>query len=239
MNVIFNTRNDPLQLAEHLANDVSDRINKSIGRNGRAVVALSGGSTPKPFFAALAKKDIDWSRVIITLVDERWVDETHELSNAAFMRRHLLNALNPRVRFVPLYFSLGKVEESYDMVLKNYCEATESTTQAPRNFDVVVLGMGKDGHTASFFPDADNINELVDIKNNRPLHACHSPTTQVQRITWSIKMLLNSSFLVLHYTGQEKKQVFDRAKTAGSHTELPIRSVIFQDHVPLNVYYAD
>jgi len=91
---------------------------------------------------------------------------------------------------------------------------------------------------ASFFPDANNITELVDLNGQTILETCESPSTQVERITWSLPALLNTSFLALHFTGEEKKTVFDQALQPGPHTELPIRAFIHQQQKVLNTYYA-
>ena len=241
-NFDFHQGADAQTLAEHLAGELSVLITQAIDQKGSAVLALSGGSTPKPLFEALAEHDIDWAKVIITLVDERWVDESHELSNAAFMKTYLLSKLPDTVRFVPLYQAAESVDASLPLVLNNYLEATGSSVDEPRAFDIVILGMGGDGHTASFFPDAANVDELVDIDSNEALLTCHSPSTQVERVTWSLPILLNTSFLALHFTGEGKKDVFEAACDNASSeavSELPIRSAIFQDRIALNVYYAD
>jgi len=230
---------DQESLAENLAGELTVYISSAIAEKGFAVVALSGGSTPKPLFQALAKHDIDWSRVVVTLVDERWVPPTHELSNAAFMHKYLLSELPIDARFVPLYQPATSVVESIPAVLGNYCHITGSATDKPREFDVVILGMGGDGHTASFFPDAENVDELVDPNVKSALLTCRSPSTQVERITWSVPALLKADFLALHITGEAKKEVFEKACEGGDVSELPIRCAIFQDSVPLNVYYAD
>lgn len=238
-NIVWNQGPDTQSLAENLAGELVVRINNAIADHGSAVLALSGGSTPKPLFKALAAHAIDWSKVVITLVDERWVPESHELSNAAFMRQHLLNDLPTQPRFVPLYQAAQTVTASFPLVLADYCEATGSLIDAPRAFDVVILGMGGDGHTASFFPDAENVDELVAIDSEQSLLTCHSPSTQVERITWSLPSLLNTAFLALHFTGSSKLEVFEQAAAGGAISELPIRSAIFQDQIELNVYYAD
>lgn len=238
-NYIWHEGADQQSLAENLAGELIVKMDAAIAEKGSAVLALSGGSTPKPLFEVLAEYDLDWSKVIVTLVDERWVDETHELSNASFMKTFLLNALPEPVRFVPLYHAADSVQDSFPFVLADYCQATGSSVDAPRAFDIVVLGMGGDGHTASFFPDASNVAELVDINAKEALLTCNSPSTQVERITWSLPMLLNTGFLALHITGEAKKSVFERAAAGGDITELPIRSAVFQDRVPLNVYHAN
>lgn len=226
-------------LAELLADKLAAQIQSSINTAGLAVIALSGGSTPKPLFKALAIRDLEWSKLVITLVDERWVPQSHALSNAAFMQQYLLDGLPNNVTFVPLFNSASCVSEAFPDVLNNYCAATDSQASNPHRFDAVILGMGEDGHTASFFPDAENIADLVDINNPDYLLSCASPTTQVERITWSLPMLLNTPLLALHITGQNKRQVFDTALAGGSTVGLPIRSVIFQKQTPLHVYYAD
>lgn len=238
-NYTFHKGADKPSLAEHLAGELSVEISNAIRGKGSAVLALSGGSTPKPLFEALANHDIDWSKVIITLVDERWVNEDHELSNAAFMKTYLLDKLPDSVRFVPLYQTAESVQASLPFVIADYLQATGSNADAPRAFDIVILGMGSDGHTASFFPDASNVAELVDIDSNDALLSCNSPSTQVERVTWSLPVLLNTTFLALHFTGEEKRAVFETACDGGNATELPIRSALFQDRVGLNVYYAD
>jgi 6-phosphogluconolactonase len=230
---------DQESLASKLAMQLLKLMDQTIEEKGSVVLALSGGSTPKPLFRSLASADLDWSKVIITLVDERWVPKSHELSNAAFMQKYLLDSLPDGVKFIPLYEPAATAELSTDEVLSNYCHVTHSSVNAPRPFDIVVLGMGGDGHTASFFPDADNIADLVDQKSTTPLLTCNSTSTQVERITWNLPMLLNSQYLALHFTGAAKKSVFNNALENVDACELPIRSVIFQQHLPLQVFYAD
>lgn len=242
-NIVWNEGEDAQSLAENLAGELVIRINDAIDANGLAVIALSGGSTPKPLFNALADHSIDWTKVVITLVDERWVPESHSLSNAAFMQEHLLSKLSSQPRFVPLYQAAQTVDASIPVVMADYFAATGSSTANPNSnpkpFDVVILGMGGDGHTASFFPDADNIDQLVSLDVNERLLSCESPSTQVARITWSLPVLLNTSYLALHFTGHGKFNVFEQAADGGDISELPIRGAIFQNSTPLNVYYAD
>ncbi len=237
-NLVWNEGVDAQSLAENLAGELVIRIDQAIKNKGNAVIALSGGSTPKPLFKVLAEHEIDWDKVVVTLVDERWVPESHELSNAAFMKQYLLDALPAGVRFVPLYQAAQTVEASFPVVLADYCQATNSSLEELRSFDIVILGMGGDGHTASFFPDASNVADLVDINSAQPLLACSSASTQVERITWSLPYLLNTDFLALHFTGEGKLDVFEQALSGTDATELPIRCAIFQDGTPLNVYFA-
>lgn len=226
-------------LADQLATEIAARLRVAIEQHGQAVLAVSGGSTPKPLFQALATKAVDWSHVVITLVDERWVPASHPLSNQAFLDAFLLSQLPSGPRFAPLYFEADSARASLPQALSSYCEITNSSITSPKAFDVVVLGMGDDGHTASFFPDAPNIAELVDPNSTETLLSCESPTTQVARITWTVPMLLSASYLALHITGRSKRSTFDAACAAGAVTELPIRCALFQEQTQLQVYYAD
>lgn len=238
-NYLWRTTQGAQLLAELLADTMVEQINHCIAEDDLAVIALSGGSTPKPLFKALANRQVDWAKVIVTLVDERWVDESHELSNAAFLKEWFVSPLSIKPTFVSLYQTGELNAQAIEQVLSNYCEVTGSSVAEPRAFDIVILGMGGDGHTASFFPDAENINSLVNVNNPDYLLTCESPSTQVPRITWSLPMLLNTRFLALHFTGADKKGVFDQAQQSGLISDLPIRSALFQQQTPLQVYYSD
>lgn len=230
---------DQQSLAIQLADDITSQVESSIEESGLAVVALSGGSTPKPLFQELSRREVDWSKVVVTLVDERCVGRDNELSNATMMANYLLDHLPHKPIFVSLYEEgLGDVDQLAQTLLR-YCHATQSTTESPATFDVVVLGMGSDGHTASFFPDANNIAKLVDVNAKATLLTCESASTQVPRITWSLPMLLNAGMLALHITGDDKRVVLEQALADDNALELPIRAAIFQAVTPLNIYYAE
>lgn len=226
-------------LAATLAGEIADQLQASIAAKGQAIIALSGGSTPKLMFQELCKQALDWAKVVITLVDERCVDTQHELSNERFLNENLLIHLPQKAIFVPLYDADQSADDLLKVkVLSNYCELTKTDIEAPARFDVVVLGMGDDGHTASFFPDADNIQQLVDLNESTPLMTCASPSSQVRRITWSLSMLLNTRMLALHITGESKKRMFLKALAGENKSELPIRTAIYQSVSPLSVYYS-
>lgn len=238
MSFNWHQASDQCELADQLSEVVAQELRAAVAARGRAIIAFSGGSTPIPLFQALCRREVPWSSVVMTLVDERWVPESDALSNAALLRKNLLSAL-PETKFVPLYRSATSVTESLPLVLQDYAQQTHSSISHPASFDVVVLGMGGDGHTASFFPDAENISSLVDIEQEAALLTCESASTQVPRVTWSLPKLLDTGLLALHFTGAEKRKVFEQATQAGAATELPIRAAIHQQHVPLNVFYAE
>lgn len=95
---------DRVALAKELANAVAADINAALIASGVAAIAVSGGSTPAKFFSELGKhKEIDWTKVYVTLVDERWVDETSPRSNAGLVNEKMLQGPAAVAHFVPLY----------------------------------------------------------------------------------------------------------------------------------------
>ena len=233
-------------LAQELALDIVQQLNKAIDSKGQAVIAFSGGSTPKPLFEALQSSDIDWTKVVVTLVDERWVPIGHELSNAGFLIDNLLSKLSAIPKFVPLFnisAAAMNAEMSLISVLSEYCHTTKSTLGRPREFDVVILGMGGDGHTASIFPDCDGIEAALD--ENSADHVCaimahKSKVTgdNLERITLSFAGLLQSKKLILLITGDEKLDVYRQALSQTDVNKTPISAVLQQQRVPVHVYWA-
>ncbi len=224
------------QAIEALSNGSLSAKGSPSAKGFKPAFAFSGGSTPKPLFNALANSDMPWSEVLLTLVDERWVDAQHELSNQRFIGEHLFNTLDQAPEFLPLYAKADSAEHSLTRVLDK--------SEGLSSFEAVVLGMGNDGHTASFFPDANNVRDLVTYDDTVRLQTCISPASQVDRITWSLAALLSTQLLVLHITGPEKRALFEQASAAPNASNvdlmaLPIRSVIYQDRVPLHVYYSE
>ncbi|MDQ6646366.1 MAG: 6-phosphogluconolactonase, partial [Pseudomonadota bacterium] len=139
-----------------LAERIAEQLRDGLAERGHATLAVSGGSTPKALFACLSREKLDWSRVRITLVDERWVDVDGERSNARMVRSSLLQNEAAAAHFVPLY--TGDATPEGGLAVANECIEALALP-----FDAVVLGMGDDGHTASFFPGGDNLHEALDL----------------------------------------------------------------------------
>ncbi len=134
-------------LAEGLAARVATALSDAIAARGAASIAVSGGSTPKAFFKVLSGKDIAWDKVTITLVDERFVPADNPRSNHKLANEFLLIGKTAAATFVPLYHPAETAEAAA-------ADATRETARFSNPFDVAILGMGNDGHTASFFPEA-------------------------------------------------------------------------------------
>ena len=204
-------------LAEGLARDVGDELARAIQAKGRATLAVSGGTTPKLFFEKLSMIDIPWSRVSVTLVDERQVPESSERSNARLVRAHLLQNKAAVARFVPLVDN-------------------PDAAKIPA-FDVAVLGMGNDGHTASFFPGGDTLAEAIDAGTQKRLIAINAPGAGEPRLTFTLPGLEQAGRLALHIEGAEKQKVLKQALAEGPEEDMPVRAVL-RGAAPVTLYWC-
>lgn len=211
---IFNARE---ALAETLARDVADELERAIEAKGRASLAVSGGTTPKLFFEKLSAINIPWSRVSVTLVDERQVPETSERSNARLVRTHLMKDKAAAATFIPLV------------------DNPEAARAAP--FDVAVLGMGSDGHTASFFPGGDRLSEALDAESKLRIIQITAPGAGEPRLTFTLPVLEQAGRLALHIEGAEKKQVLKKALEEGPEEDMPVRAVL-RSSAPVTLYWC-
>lgn len=212
-NRIFSNRD---HLAESLAAAVADDLKACIAINGHATLAVSGGATPALFLGHLSVCDLAWDKVTITLVDERQVDEDSPRSNARLVRLNLIAGKAAAARFVPLY---------------------KNIEAAKLNLDVVVLGMGADGHTASFFPEGDNLKQALDLATKDSVITMQAPSAGEPRLTFTLAKLLAASSRYLHIEGEEKRRVLEDAKAGVEQSEMPIRSVIHAT-APISVFWC-
>lgn len=203
-------------LAEWLAGHVASRLADAIARHGHASLAVSGGSTPGRFFERLSEADIGWNDVAITLVDERWVPGHDPRSNHRLVREHLLRNKAAAARFVPLYRADSRPENLA-------IQTAEIVPLMP--FDVILLGMGTDGHTASLFPGGDRLAEAVN-SNAPPLIGMEARGAGETRVTLTLPAITRANELILHIEGEEKRRVLETAFQPGDPSEMPIRHVL-------------
>ncbi|WP_431192832.1 6-phosphogluconolactonase [Tianweitania aestuarii] len=221
----------PEQLAEQFAEDVANFLKVAISQRGHALLALSGGTTPAPFFRRLAQHDLDWSKVVVVPVDERFVPVSSERSNEKLIRDNLLTGKAADARFTPLYHDTATPNEAAD-------QADRAVADLSLPFDVVVLGMGGDGHTASFFPDSPELVDVTDPSATRRVAAVTAPSADEPRLTLTLPLLLSAGLLALHIEGQEKRGVFEAALAQPNPQEKPISAVLLHAATPLHIYWA-
>ncbi len=222
------TAGDKQALAARLAEDVAGWLQQGVEQRGSASLVVSGGSTPAPFFEALSLQQIDWQNITVTLADERWVGKDDALSNEKLVRETLLVNAAVVAKFLSLYNGAATPEDGW--------QACDDALRAlPNPYDVVVLGMGGDGHTASLFPATDGLADACDLATNKlcwPMHPSHITEA---RMSLTLAALLDCRQLVLHITGEDKRQVFQKS-VAGE--DLPIASVIKAAASRLKLYWS-
>ena len=223
---------DPTSLADALADAVANDLRAALEQRAFASVALSGGNTPKAFMQALALQPLDWSRVIVTLVDERWVPESSARSNAGLLKTHLLDGPSALARFVPLYRAMPEPENAL-------AEVERALRALPMPFDALVLGMGNDGHTASFFPGGDHLAQALDPQTQAVVLPMRAPDAGEPRITLTLPPIISARRLYLHIEGQAKREVLATAVSGiGAGAAYPIRTVLSQVVSPVQVYFT-
>lgn len=232
LNVTTHSFTDCHAQAAALAERIAERLRAALAERGYAVLAVSGGSTPKQLFECLSGQALDWSKVRITLVDERWVPDTDERSNARLVQSLLLQHDAAAAQFVPLY--TGDPTPEQGQVTAN---ARIDALQLP--FDAVVLGMGEDGHTASFFPGGDHLAEALDLDGTAHVLPMRAPHAGEPRITLTLPALLNTGALYLLVAGEKKRDLLADARLGlGEARHYPVRAVLTQQRVPLAVYWC-
>ncbi|PSM18767.1 6-phosphogluconolactonase [Nitratireductor sp. StC3] len=218
-------------LAETLADTIAGHLDKAVGSNRRATLAVSGGTTPARFFRQLSQRPLDWERVTVALVDERLVPPTAARSNERLVRETLLRDRAEQARFVGLWSGTADLAAAA-------AAADERLANCPLPLDAVVLGMGLDGHTASYFPDAENLDTLLDPAASARVLPVRAPSAGEDRLTLSLPLVAGARFLALHIEGEAKRIVFEQAMQADPASSAPIRAVFERATTPPTVYWA-
>jgi 6-phosphogluconolactonase len=208
---------DRQSLASALAADMAQHLRSAVEARGRALLAVSGGNTPKLFFDSLSRERLDWPRITLTLVDERCVPDSDERSNARLVKSHLLVGNAASATFVPLY--------------KN-----ERAAASLGAFDAVTLGMGTDGHTASFFPGGDHLAAALDPRA-KGIVTMKAASAGEPRLTFTLPELLKAKHIVLHIEGDDKARALAKAMEPGAVEAMPVRAVLNAPN-PLVIYWS-
>lgn len=209
-------------LAVTLARKVASKLKEAIEERGEASLLVSGGSTPKAFFNELSGLQLAWDKVVVSLVDERWVAPSEADSNARLVTEHLLVNEASTAQFVALYEAEHDPTDDPQGTLTAILQRHQKLHMP---FDVIVLGMGDDMHTASLFPCCQQLDEAFDLNSRCPLVFTKPATAPHLRVSHTLKALISSRNLFLHIVGSAKYQVLQQALDEHDDYLAPIAAV--------------
>lgn len=228
MNIIEHAFENADICAAALAEEVGFCLCEAVMANGQATLAVSGGKTPERFFRVLSDQDIDWSRITITLVDDRCYAPDHPRSNARLVMQTLLQHRAAEAVFVPLY------DANSQSIAMDQLQPLLSS-----GIDVAVLGMGLDGHTASFFTGAANYDAITDPQGSELVSFTEqTDNNNEKRVTLTMRALLavKNSFLLLE--GQDKIDCLNGIVNSLKPEQYAMGKLLAAMREPLMVYQS-
>jgi 6-phosphogluconolactonase len=219
------------ELDLQLADFIAEQLSAAIAARGQAGMAVSGGRTPAGMFKALRVKELDWSKVVITLADERWVAPDHADSNERLTRENLLQDKAVSATFISQVTSAATAHEGQASI-------EERLAALPSPLDVLILGMGDDGHTASLFPHALELETAC--ASDALCAAVTPPVAPHQRITLTLPTLAKARSVIVHITGDSKKALLQAALLEQKPMSdlFPIRRVLDKCNGLKQVFWA-
>ena len=198
-------------------------LRQAVETRGRASLMVSGGSSPRPLYERLSKADLNWSKVTVSLVDERWVDAGEAGSNEDFIRANLIQNNASAANFFGL-----KTKHATAKAGLQASEARFKPVDQP--FDICVMGMGSDAHTASWFPHSKGLDMALAPHNPNILCAIDAEVAPVagdhpHRISLTLGAVLTSHTVILFIPGDAKRAVFDAASSKPLF-EAPVKALL-------------
>ena len=221
-------------LMDALASSVVDALRAGIATHGRATLLVPGGHTPVPLFYRLGRASLEWSRVQVGLTDERVVPTNAAESNERLVREHLLVGAAAQAQLHGLLAGdtdPAQVEDLADL-------ASLRLRALPHPYDVVVLGMGEDGHFASLFPGSPKLERALDLAAPPGCVAMRSPVPPHDRISLNLAALVDARRILLPMLGEVKLKVLQRALAGAAVGELPVGALLRQTRAPVSVFSA-
>lgn len=226
---------DRADLSTAVARSIESTISDVLKTGGSANLMLSGGSTPIQAYRELSQTELDWNNVRVGLVDERWVPPDHPNSNEGMIRRELMSL--PAKNIVSMWDDSESPFDSVDEIENRY--------KAFSSIDILVLGMGLDGHTASWFPESKGIDVALDTSNKYSVAAIDATGSEVAgdsplRMTLTLSALARAKDVILMISGKEKWKVFESALRAENvSSTLPVSQAIRSLASVMAVYFAE
>ena len=211
------------------ANRIGEALQRRLEAQGEASVVVSGGTSPAGVFANLSCKALSWSGVHVVLSDERWVPADHEDSNEKLVRDTLLAAEAQDATLLPVYKTGVTIEERCG-------ELNDELRLTPFPFACALLGMGEDGHFASLFPDADNLDEGLDVDSWKLCIPVRTAASPYPRVSLTLSALSRSDEILLLLFGDGKREIYEAAKKDANG--YPVSHLLRQKRAPVHIYWA-
>jgi 6-phosphogluconolactonase len=226
MEHFFKTREEASVAA---AEAIAERLTARLDVQSGASLVVSGGTTPDRCFDLLSEKPLDWQRTHIVLSDERWVPPDDEASNERLVRDALLKGEALPAKLLSVFSMTTGIQARCD-------EIDQQIRLGPFPFACSLLGMGEDGHFASLFPDAENLEEGVDVDSEQLCIPVTTAASPHPRVSLTLAALARSDAIALLMFGEKKLEVYEQAKGKGS--KLPVAHLLKQKQAPVHVYWA-
>lgn len=220
----FETRHEASTAA---AERIGELLANRLSNHPAASIVVSGGTSPKDCMASLSKMPLDWARVQIALSDERWVPPDHEDSNEKLVRESLLVDHAASATLLPVYDGEVSPEER--------CEALQEPLPV-LPFACSLIGIGADGHFASLFPDAEQLDLGLDVDSAHLYIPVSTAASPHRRISMTLAGISRSDEIALLFFGDDKREVYERAKASANGD--PLSRLLRQKRAPVRLFWA-
>lgn len=225
---LMNSLADARALDTALSSKIARQLAAALDARGQASLAVSGGSTPRQMLTLLGQQPLDWTRIHVLLVDERWLPPDHSDSNENMLRHTLLQGPAEHCQYLSL--------KTADLTASDGQFTVEEQLEALTwPLDVVHLGMGSDGHTASWFHDAPEYPSLQRICEQRCI-AVHPNSAPYPRLSLTPAAVFNSRHIFIQLTGKTKRELLEQALFKDA--DYPISRVLHQTGVPVDIFWS-
>jgi 6-phosphogluconolactonase len=224
-------------LNQALAEDIAATLNAAALEQDRISLVASGGTSPGDMYEYLAELDLPWKQLDVVPSDERWVGIDTLTSNYRLLATHLMRGDAARAHLV----SLKSDHETPELGEE---EIDQRVAAIHRPFDVTLLGMGLDSHIAGLIPGTDALDAALDTDDQRLVCAVRAHGSNQDRagtdmrMTLTLRAFLNSRRIILLFFGENKLAVYRAALTGSDVSLAPVRGVLFQSRIPVDVYWA-